>query len=178
MKRRTFFTSLVVLASVLLAIAGAWKLLERQHWLSVVPSRLGIERILYVAEDSWGFGPGGNETGVIVYELSPAMAESIAARGMTGIAGPDGPIDWRQTPLNGPKVWFEGEGALPQTGPVLAPRLYNYLNRYGFGIPVDPAIMADIDHALIEAGNYYAHTRSGVFLVMPKARRVVFAFAG
>jgi len=75
-------------------------------------------------------------------------------------------------------MWFEGEGALPQTGPVLVPRLHNYLNQYGFGIPVDPAIMADIDHALIEAGNHYAYTRAGVLLVMPKAKRVVFAFAG
>ncbi len=147
--------------------------------LSVPPAHFEIERVLYAASEAWGFGPGGNETGVILYELPREVADSIrTARGVVDPPGSGTDLSWKATPLKEPREWIEGEGALPQTGPVPMPRLHNYLNQYGFGIPVDTEVSSEIDRALSESGNFFAYTRTGVLLVMPRTRRLAFVYAG
>jgi hypothetical protein len=42
-----------------------------------VPAYLQVSKVLYVKEESWGFGPGGNETGLLVYELPADVAAAI-----------------------------------------------------------------------------------------------------
>src|SRR5215212_4661710 len=70
----------VVILSVLLFIS--FKLWERSHHLSFVPDGLSVSRILYVKEESWGFGPGANESGLIVYELPDNVAKEIQKAGI------------------------------------------------------------------------------------------------
>ena len=179
MTRRELISWVVAIAAFSAVAVGGYRLFERQWWLSKMPPNLGVDRVLYSASDSWGFGPGGNETGVALYELPQDVAVSIIAGGIDHVLGVDGSrLTWNDTPLTGPSEWFEGEGALPQTGPVPVPRLHNYLNQYGFGIPVDPAVTSLIDRALSEPGNKFAFTRTGVLLVMPKVGRVAYAYAG
>jgi hypothetical protein len=42
---------------------------------------MGVWNLLYVSEESWGFGPGGNETGIIVYEMPKAVTAALEKRG-------------------------------------------------------------------------------------------------
>lgn len=156
----------------------AWKYIERVHHLSLVPAEFHVRRILYVETEAWGFGPGGNETGVLMYELQERIVKQIERDGLAFLNTRTGTEDWNATPLAGHLEWFEGEGALPQAGPVKMPHLANYLNQYGFGIPIDATIISQIDQALIQPGNYYAYTGTGVLVLIPAARRLAFVYAG
>jgi hypothetical protein len=73
---------IVVLALVILIPWLGLQLLIRRHHLSFVPDAMGVWNLLYVSEESWGFGPGGNETGVIVYEMPRAVAEALQSQGL------------------------------------------------------------------------------------------------
>jgi hypothetical protein len=54
----------------------------------------------------------------------------------------------------------------------------DYLNRYGFGIDVDPTVEALVDHAISKPGSFYSYGRIGVVIVIPRAKRSIFAYAG
>lgn len=156
----------------------SWKSFEREHWLSLVPPQFEVDSIVYAESEAWGFGPGGNETGVVVYELPTEVSSAVRHGGLRHVEALANQLTWKETPLKGHKEWFEGEGALPQTGPVRIPRLYNYLNRYGFGISIEAKYMAEIDKAVSEAGSFYAYSRTGVLIVMPSRTRIAFVYAG
>ena len=70
------------IAVLTLLLLFSFKLWERSHHLSFVPDGLSVSTILYVEEESWGFGPGGNETGLIVYELPDSTAKEIQKAGI------------------------------------------------------------------------------------------------
>ena len=176
--RRHVSRWLIVCSCLFLGGVIALKSFEREHWLSLLPSELKVTKVLYAQDQSWGFGPGGNETGVVLYELPDRVAERLHGRNAASLADSHQAQDWKSTPLRDHLEWIEGLGALAQVGPVPMPRLHNFLNRYGFGISIDPSIMDGIDKAISEPGNFYAYTRTGVLLVMPAQRRVAFVFAG
>ena len=55
-----FFLFLTLITSLIVAL----KIYERNFKLSVVPDALQVGSIAYSKEESWGFGPGGNEAGI------------------------------------------------------------------------------------------------------------------
>jgi len=127
-----------------------------------------VEKVLYAKTKSLGFGPGGNESGVVLYELPSHVSGANPS-----ILAPE--LRWETTPLQGHREWFEGEGASrTEAGPLL----YNYLNQYGFGILVKPEVVSEIDRAVSAPGSWYAYTRNGVILLMPLANRVAYVYAG
>lgn len=168
------------IAACFLLLVGviAWRVFERQHWLSLIPSDLQVTKILYVQTENFGSGPGGNETGVVLYELPDHVAAKFHGPDVISSWPLSNVQAWKPTPLRDHREWIEGEVAIAQTGPVPVPRLVNFLNQYGFGISIDPPIMDAIDKAISEPGNYYAYTRTGVLFVMPTRRRVAFVYAG
>ncbi len=160
---------------------GLFKFRETVNRYSYVPEGLGVNKILFAAEDSWGFGPGGNETGVIVYELPEGVAEEIRHGGTDYLAklpprsGSNhdwhGRFErWQSTPITSDRAWFAEKDA--------SPRIANYLNQYGFGIPIDVQIERDIDDVISKQGSYFAYGRIGMLIVIPEIHRVVFAYAG
>ena len=50
--------------------------------MSVIPDALHVSSISYREEESWGFGPGGNEAGIWIYPLSEEVANHISQSGM------------------------------------------------------------------------------------------------
>lgn len=77
---RIWFISLVALL-----IGGpltAFKLHDRRFALEAVPDALKVDSIAYREEESWGFGPGGNEAGIRLYPLSKELAGTIEQRGL------------------------------------------------------------------------------------------------
>ncbi len=125
-----------------------FKVLERQFLLQRLPPELGVNVVLYEASEAWGFGPGGNETGVVLYALPNGVADAISEGDLGVLRQQD---RWKQTPMrrgdDRDRYWFEGEGEA-------------------------------IDRAVSEPGNWYARARSGYILIMPRERRVAFVYAG
>jgi len=85
MPRKYSPLSKLVFAVLLIAIAAsiAVKGLEfskNSRYLRMVPAGLAVTEVIYAREDSWGFGQGGNETGVVVFGLSLDVASNIQQR--------------------------------------------------------------------------------------------------
>ncbi|MEQ1944167.1 hypothetical protein ABMA32_17270 [Mesorhizobium sp. VNQ89] len=60
----------------------AWKVFEYRFRLWLIPEDLNVWWIGYARQESWGFGPGGNETGVIVYSLPQESIRQTFERGV------------------------------------------------------------------------------------------------
>lgn len=157
-------------AAVLASIVVLWGTLyfgfkswEKSRQLSYAPLDLRVSKILYKTEESWGWGPGGNETGIIVYELPEISADKILSDG--------GYNHWSSTPL-----LLDGDGGGPNR--TRDHEIGHYLNRYGFGIPLDPNVEQEINAALSNPGSYFSSGGVGFILIIPSSRIVVYAYNG
>lgn len=169
-----------------------FKLIQREHRLSFVPDGLDVSGILYTNEESWGFGPGGNETGVIVYELAEDAAARIQKAGITYFTSLSPRSEnrhgwhglyakWQRTPMLGDPQWASSGTScdcLPVPPDPAPQALASYLGRYGFGIKIDSRIGQLVDEAISKPGSFYAYGRIGILIVIPDARRVIYAYNG
>ncbi|AFY94074.1 hypothetical protein [Chamaesiphon minutus] len=153
--------------SVLLAVV--FISMEREHRLSFVPEKLSVSNIVYTKEEVFGFGPGGNETGVLVYELPDKIASDIEKIGieyfvnLTPRQGNNSDLyrKWQKTPITDVN------------------KIEEHLDRYGFGISIDRHIENEIDEAISKPGSFFANGRGGrILIVNPKNRRVFLAYSG
>ena len=175
------------------AFYGCQRERANTHRLGHVPEQLAVSKILYAKEKAYGFGPGGNEAGVIVYALSEEVATEIARTGLDFFKQfpPQSTYDrhwqgkyreWQETPLISDPDWHDDwDDELEATDTVLAaplPKLENYLYRYGFGIEVNPDIEQEINSAISTSGSYFAYGRLGMLLVMPEAQKIVYVHSG
>ena len=161
-------------AGLLLALAGAgwlgWQEVLRRHHLALLPPALGVTERLVAFEVAYGWGPGGNEAGVILYRMPEALAVAL----LDG-AEPADSLDWQSTPFvaEGPS-----DGALgPCEGDACA-RIERFLWRYGHGVDLPHDVQEMVDRALIAPGNRVGVTRSGLVLLISGEKRVVYAYAG
>jgi hypothetical protein len=176
---------------LLLAVLGlfiAYKAGEYRFRLNLIPAKLGVWWISSVNEDSLGLGPGGLETGVIVYSLPEATAREIRNRGLNFLAEGQPSITrkapiyetWHETPIDkGPLSWEETRDLEGSSGSQTT-RIADFLNRYGLGVHLAPRLERLIDEAIVSPGNYYFYrqTGGGVTIVIPSAQTVVLAYAG
>ena len=185
MIRRTAKFAALALIPAIIILFVSFKSCERRQRLDFVPNGLKVSKIIYAAEESRGFGPGGNESGVIVYELPETVAEEIKKNGLkffsdaleSGQSGDDRAErdeKWEETPLLSDSSWRDaGEG---QTTP--NPQIENYVNRYGVGVAVEPDAAREINSIILKGGAYFARRRVGVIIVSPEVRRVIYAYSG
>jgi hypothetical protein len=175
-KRRRRVGCLPVVLILIVAPIIAWKVLEHRFRLWLIPEDLGVWWISYAEQESWGFGPGGNETSVIIYALPEEAARATSASGAAYLNQLDSAArpprdrhnmfgEWKPTPV------LEGE---------LGKRanLAGYLNRYGFGIRINRGIETYINSVISSPGSFYAYGRIGVAIVDPSERKVVFLHSG
>jgi hypothetical protein len=143
--------------------------MERQHRLSFVPEKLSVSKIVYTKEEIFGFGPGGNETGILAYELPDWIASDIEKIGIEYFVAltprqgnnNDSYQKWQKTPTTDIE------------------KIENHLGRYGFGISIDERIENEINETISKPGSFFANGRSGrILIVNPKARRVFLAYSG
>nr|WP_294840094.1 hypothetical protein [uncultured Methylotenera sp.] len=181
--------SLIIIVILVSSSVVYYKHFEKQHRLSFVPEGIRVEKILYAKEESWGFGPGGNETGVIVYELPDTIARQISKDGINYFSSlPPQSTDshdwhgryekWYDTPIPYSDSWSGPESDNKTNPDKFVAKIETYLNRYGFSIPIDPNTEAEIDYAISEKGSFFAYSRIGLIIVSPKTRRVVYAYNG
>ena len=177
---------LIVLIVLVFAPVILWQTFVYKHHIDFVPKDLGVWRVLYSLEKVWGFGPGGNETGVIVYELPKSSAELIKTQGIEylstlpsvrkGKSWQGIYSTWNTTPVSQKhKNWFE----IPTTDNLTEePQLENYLDKYGFGIPVKQSVEEQINEVMSKPGNFFAYGRVGTIIIAPKIHRVSFIYVG
>lgn len=163
----------------LIIVVIAYKCVHIQHYLSIPPKEMQISNVIYVEEKSWGFGPGGNETGIIVYEMPDKVYENIKSndieylRSLSSINGVKRYNSWEPTPID--KSWHE----IPlKDEPSEKPLLSNYMNRYGFGIPISSEIEQEINYAIFQSGSFYSYRRTGVIIVAPSIHRIFYIYSG
>jgi hypothetical protein len=81
------------------------------------------------------------------------------------------------TNSNSEQGWY-----IDEAGRALAPHRANiaeYLDRYGFGIPIELRRVAEVNHAIQTGGAFYCFGEGGrVTIIDPERRKVCFAYAG
>jgi len=177
--------SAVFLTAIAAGIAVMWSnSSEKARHLRMVPAGLGISQVIYAREESWGFGPGGNETGLIVFELPVEVASNLERQGIRFLDQymPDEvavrrsssshiPFRWKGTPV-------PVEGSDDDANSTLSYDIGKYLNRYGFGLSIDKEVARDINHALSSQGNFVDDDGRRLIILMPKAAELVVAYRG
>jgi hypothetical protein len=186
--------SLGLVAVLCISIFLYYKQSLKQHHLSLIPAQLHVAKVTYVSEKSWGIGlPGDNETGLIEYELPDDVAKKITKEGMNyflnlqketvviwGERRHDVYGEWYETPIFLSDAWqgtrYNNEETVSKTTFL---SIENYLDRYGFPVPINPKVGAMIDYVISIPGSYYAYGGGGgVLIVIPAEQKVIYAYAG
>jgi hypothetical protein len=148
----------------------AWEWFKYRHALSHVPTGLHISSITFEAEDVFGFGPGGAEEGLLLYELPEAIAHRIEAEGVGFLESLHSDpwnrnwneeyVDWQLTPSGG-------------RGLPLGPALCEYPDCSAIPAPVRDRVNAII----ATPGSYLARQRgSKIIIVSPREQLVVIRY--
>jgi hypothetical protein len=173
---------LSLLALLIVIPLAAFKTYERNFMLSVVPEALQVNSIVYSKEESWGFGPGGNEAGIRTYPLKGEIANLISIQGIEFFnsmpanqkqanrdwRGRYG--DWAETPISSIS-WKNKE----ETGSL---DIYDYICAYGFCIDIDDAVVKEATQIMNSKGSYYAYGRIGLIVVSPSRKLVLYMYNG
>jgi hypothetical protein len=167
------------LLATLLGLAGC-EYLERLHALRALPPAVMGETVDYARNETYGFGPGGKETGFNVIRLAEAGANLVAEGGADWLnAQPGGRIRgaWLATPVPRDDFWMgrpeSAMGARPD------PTVMAVLDRYGHGFDLPFKHQTALDAALNAPGSYNAYGAGGlVAVVVPETRRAYVFYAG
>lgn len=153
---------------------------ERLYALRALPPAVGAEAVDYARNETYGFGPGGNETGFNVIRLSDDGADRVATGGLAWLnAQPGGRItsDWQPTPVPSDDFWMGRTDSAAGRYPT--PTVQAVLDRYGFGFDVPEVHQTALDAALNAPGSLYAFGPGGlVAVVVPATRRAYVFYAG
>lgn len=174
----------LLLAALVVVLLATWGFnsLKRGFLLGYMPGALQVEAVLYEDEERWGLPllalPGDNETGLRIYALPDEAAIEVEHGGVDWLEamsqGAHAPSrrergiysGWRRTPLDDAarmrvtRVDTDGVGDC------------------GFCLRVEPATWAQVEDILDRPGSFYALGRSGVIVVSPRHRRVLYMFNG
>ncbi|OCP01760.1 MULTISPECIES: hypothetical protein [unclassified Ensifer] len=185
----------LILAFGLLAIVAPYvasKIAERNHVLSRVPEPLEVAEIEYRLEELFGVGfmPGDNETGFVVYRLTEDSADWARKQGSRlGDRLPGAKGVWRATPVEDRSdeatvsLWHHYDDR-PQMMDAERPErhlasLEEYLEKYGFSIPIEKGRTDEANKAIQSGGSFYSYGKGGSVTVVDPARgKVYFAYAG
>lgn len=151
--------------------------------LSVVPDALGVHSVSYRKEESWGFGPGGNEAGVRVYPLEEQIAVQVREGGLAFLSNMPANknqegrrwrgaySEWRETPIKSSEHWRSD---------IMSGRfeVYDYVCRYGFCVEIENDIVEEVGLIVNSSGSYYAYGRVGLIIVSPSWRKIIYLYSG
>ena len=170
---------IAVIASPCLVVAG----LDYAFALRRVPAPLHVARIEYRTEKLWGVGPSGRETGFVVYRLTDGSAAWARSKGAQ--LGEDLPAErrWKRTPVDdkvdGGDRWHPYDGEFSKLETRHGPNISEYLDRFGFGIPIDRPYADDFNRVIQSHGSFYTYGSAGSLMVVdPRGQKVYFAYVG
>ena len=171
-------------AVVIVVFYGLFTTIAHYNRMSYLPADIKAAGILYSKEENWGSIllalPGDNETGVVMYSLSDAQADEINSEGLKFFylsENVEQRIGYKQQSFS---QWYETPLADNDHRWAFTPgrKIANYLGKYGFGIDIDPSIVALVDDAISKPGSFYSYGRVGLVIIIPKAKRALVAYAG
>ncbi len=181
-KKLRFKKFLLLVASLVLVPTAMWKLYERKVILKTLPDALEVKTILYQNEESWGFGPGGNEAGIRFYPLSENVSQKVREGGIKYFEqlppnkdqqsrGWRGHYEqWDETPIRGDHWKINpGTGLLNVT---------DYICAYGFCIDIPSDRLRQANEIVSKPGSFYARGRIGVIVVSPAQKLVLYFYNG
>lgn len=151
--------------------------------------------VRYVSEEAWGFGPGGNETGIIVYDMPDKVRGELEDKGLTWLEALPPPgwpewqgryEEWHTTPIpTSTFPWSDPAACPPETSdrylvtyPNGCPSISGYMGTYGFPISFDPEVEKMVNEALVSPGAFYAFGRIGILILIPARERIVYVYNG
>jgi hypothetical protein len=178
MSRRTLALALILLIAVAASIGHI--ALSRNEMRRSLPDTFEATRVGYMGSFANGFGPGANETGFAVIDLSEAASLRIAEGGIPWLnAQPGGWLqpDWAATPVPRDEFWTgRPDGAM---GAWPDPTVLAVLSRYGLRFDPPQDHQTALDAALNAPGSFYAFGPGGlVAVIVPKTRRAYVFCAG
>ncbi|MEL6827029.1 MAG: hypothetical protein AAFN91_12335 [Pseudomonadota bacterium] len=160
-----------------------WIAMERNFYHNRVPAQAGIGSITYLNSKTWGFGPGGNETAVVVFKLKQKTTNSLESSPIQFLDSlPRN--DRRGYRCRNYSGWTETPFLARETDRMVGTvagkpiTLDAMLNRYGFKIRVPNRISSMIDDAFASEGSYYGGSRCGFFIFVPQKKRGAYIFVG
>lgn len=173
---------LVLVAALFLAPVVIWKSYERQLILEAVPQALGVRTVSYRLEESWGFGPGGNEAGIRFYPLSEDIARAVGKGGVKYLdqLPPNSDQEsrdwrgqygrWNETPIRGDHWQINTNTGLLN--------VIDYICTYGFCIDIPQERLKQANEIVSKPGNFYAYSRNGIIVVSPDQRLILYFYNG
>ncbi|MGZ2484048.1 hypothetical protein ACVITL_002571 [Rhizobium pisi] len=155
---------------------------ERNAVLTRVPEPLEIAEIEYQLEESW-------KTGFFVYRLTDESADWARKQGSQlgeKLLGAKG--TWRETPVDDGSdeaaignwhPYDRDPDMMPRERPTRhLPTIDEYLEKYGFTIPIKEGRDREADQSIQSSGSFYSYGEDGgVTIVDPGRGKVYFAYA-
>ena len=175
--QKPYFFAIIFAPIVSLYIA--FKFYEMRYRLSVVPQALQVKSISY-HQESWAIGPGDSEAGIILYPLSKNVAHIASRRGLNFFLDlppdpthPDGKLyqayrHWQETPIIPNKDWTSSSQEQNLN-------LYDYICQHTC-IDVNPTVAEETAEIINSSGSYYAYGHSGLIVVSPQEKIVVYLY--
>lgn len=173
---------LLLIGVLVCAPVAAYKVYEKRFNLNHVPDALGVHSISYELQESWGFGPGGNEAGILVYPLSEEVSRQVEQGGVKFLQTMPPNQNQEDRRWQGAyETWLETPVANPQwklnakTGRL---DVMDYICVYGFCIDVAPDVVKEANEIVNSAGSYYAQGRIGIIVVSPTKKKILYFYNG
>jgi len=153
-----------------------WKKYERESILQFVPDALQVQTISYQKEKSWGIGAGGRSAGICFYPLSADVASNVQLKGiryLNEISSNNAQLsqgdrglynEWKETPIE-----REDWKVTPKTG-LLDVSEYICLS------DIAPDRLTQANVIVSKPGSFYAHGRSGIVVVNPLQKVVLYFY--
>lgn len=172
-------------ALVALVIWAGYIALSHAFYHSRMPEHAGVGRILYKRVQTFGFGPGGNETGLVVFRMSASAARRLQA-------DPDAFLqkvsefgrgrchrftNWTETPFvpQDDYRWGEASTGVPPGSPAT---IQEFTNQFGFGIRFKSRYVRMLNEAFAEPGSYMSSGRCAWVVLMPEQRAAAYIIVG
>lgn len=183
---------LIAVVAVVVAPVVAWQAFIYFGYQGVLPLGVNAPFVTYRKTETYGFGPGGDAAGILVYRMTDATAARVAQGGVAYLnasAAEDGrPLtiderrrrsrrvysDWRPTPVDLER-FGSGHGEDRCGG---RPGIRAYLGNFSFRCKVRRSILDKTDRLLSTPGAFYGsrNREDAIVIVSPKTREVVFAY--
>lgn len=177
---------LTVLVIIILIPIFGFKACNYSYHLSLVPQGMRVWRVLYSKEEVYGFGPGGNEAGVIVYKLPNDVVNKIKKSGIDYFSTLPSVYNrvswhgiyrtWRSTPIE--QDWVTEIRQQESTVTPYTTGIANYLDTHGGRLAINLDMEKSINNTIMSYGNYYAYGRVGIIIVAPNIGKMFFVYSG
>ncbi len=134
-------------------------------------------------EQSSGLGmPGDNETGFVVYKLTPDSVDWLRHASLPLALSVKPGDDWRSTPVDairGEHPWHPYDGTKMGYDKPHRTSVAEYLDQWGYEVSIDSGWLERANWLINSPGSFYRYGRGGsMTLVDPRHGRVYFFYAG